>query len=707
MELNKGQPTFPQDLVEWSGQHAGGVKRLFDPGSGRPVGNLLRTSLLTRLEGWVHALAMARPATPRVLLLVGGPGNGKTDAIEHTIKCLDEALGCGGRLVAELTAAFNREQEKVPRIVVADAGSVASPPRTLTLTIVQDASVVAGHEGRSAPSLLIDELTRAISGPDHDVYLCCVNRGVLDGALIHAIDHGLDGIRMMLETITRAVSLSSSAPVCWPLEGYSCAAVWPMDAESLMVPPTPDSRSPAADVLDHATNAELWPQDGSCPAGDQCPFCHSRRLLGRDDHKKALLQILRWYELASGKRLSFRDFFSLLSYLLAGHQHAVAGQKTSPCEWAAHLVRADQATQGSPNAPRKDLVAIFSLVSSSYQHALFHSWDAGALNILRRDMKDLGLPSNDEGTRVLKGLVAFLDERKGNYLPTTISSMVADIAKTLDPGVAAPDMEVALSKQTIIRLSEIDVRFSRSVGAGLEYLRKYHVFSASEVDLLRRLAAADTLLSSPSIRRKRPAAASRIQHLIRDFACRLARRSICTRSAKVANSSILEAFQIVVDDDQGRHVHEVAQKVRQLLNSKGEFQIPLTTTFGQPLPPAQRQATLVVPQQHVRPMPTTKAGRPRSPLCFLQIGKSSGSPPLALTYELYKAIRELERGLSPASLPRTVMALLDTARARLAGHIVRDTDMLENSAIKVGREGTTIRLAWGGQFASSKEEIIR
>ena len=697
------QPTFPKDLVEWSGHHSGGVKRLFDPESGRPGGGLLRTPLLERLEAWAHALAASKPGTPRVLLLVGGPGNGKTEAIEHTIKTLDVAFATGGRLVSELSIAFTPNGGKVPRVVMVDAGSLASPSRAASLSIVQDASVTAGHEGRTAPSLLIDELTKTASSSDHDIYLCCVNRGVLDEALIHAIDHELDGMRTLLETVTRAVSLSSSAPICWPLQGHPWAAVWPMDAESLMIPPAAGDRSPAAELLAHAINSDFWPSEGACPAGDRCPFCHSRKLLNRDGNREALLQILRWYELASGKRLSFRDFFSLLSYLLAGHQHAVRGQMSTPCEWAAHLVQADQAAKTSANPNRNELTALLRLVSSSYQHALFHTWDTGSAAILRRDMKDLGLSGNEEGTRILKGLAGFLLERKGTYLPTTISAMLVDISTILDPGIASPEMELPLSKQTTIPLAEIDIRFSRSVSTGLDYLRKYQVLSSNEIELLRRLAVADTMLSSPSVRRKRPTAASRVQCLLRDLACRIARRSTCVKSARVANADFLNSFQVVVEDDQGQHVHEVAQKVRQLLNNKSEFHVPLTTTFGQPLPPIQRQATLVVPLQQVRPIQTAKAGRPRSPLCFLRVGTSSDSPPLALTYELYKAIRELERGLSPASLPRTVIALLDTARARLAGHIVRDKDLLENVAIKVGREGTTIRLAWGGRFVSTRE----
>ena len=88
---------FPGELVEWAGHHSGGVKRLFDTHSGRPGKELLRTNLISRLESWAAQVASGASGTPRILLLVGGPGNGKTEAIEYTISCLDQGLAAGDR----------------------------------------------------------------------------------------------------------------------------------------------------------------------------------------------------------------------------------------------------------------------------------------------------------------------------------------------------------------------------------------------------------------------------------------------------------------------------------------------------------------------------------------------------------------------------------------------------------------------------------
>lgn len=699
MNVQQGaQPPFPRALLDWAGNQAGGVKRLFDSHSGRPAKSLLKTNLLVRLESWANSLASGDMACPRIVLLVGGPGNGKTEAIESTIRWLDASLECDGRLIDELALSFHRVGG-IPRIVSADAGILSRTPRDLRLRIVQDATATVGREDVPAANLLIEELTDLVSKDGPDVYLCCVNRGVLDDALIYALDNRLEIPRKVLEAITRAVSLAADAPSCWPLAGFPRIAVWPMDAESLLVPPVGEQISPAETLIKQATEQSAWPAYGTCAAGDKCPFCYSQSLLSREGPRNALLQILRWNELGSGKRWSFRDLFSLMSYLLSGHLPSREDQQGDPCAWAAKLIELDVGLSSARRPTKQAMTAVFRLATGSYQHALFHRWDRDAPLALRRDIKDLGL--DDDST--LMGLQQFLHDRRAPYLPATITPLLEGLVDLLDPALASPDSKVAVSAKSTVMLRDVDIRFSRSIREGVEFIRKYQVLSPMELDLLKRLSKSDEQLSQPEVRRKRPAAASRVQQLLRDFAGRLVRRSICVRSSVVPDASILAAFQAVVEDEEQHRLYEVADQVEHLLNNGVDFEVSLITTFGQPLPPSQRQATLVVPSQPVGVPSRKGSGRPQSPICFLEVGSGASAQSIALTYDLFKAVKELERGLSPASLPRTVVALLDTTRARLAGPIVRDQKILRRAKIRIGADGTVIAKSWDG-FVSRVEK---
>jgi hypothetical protein len=681
-------PILPSGLLDWAGHKSGGVRRLFHSSGGRPTGDVVVTPLLKRLGKWSSSLADVSEVAPRVVLLVGGPGNGKTEAIEFTIKQLDADLGLSGALVGALTPQFFPEDLSTPRHAFADVSAISGGRCPYQILIVQDASVEGeANSTRSPADLLIEDLKRLVVGDPHQVYLACINRGILDDALIAATDSKCDEVRMVLEAIVRSVGVGPDTPACWPLAGYPSFAVWPMDVETLLGEHDGhgESESPALKLLSAATNPSLWPKEGTCAAGERCPYCISRGLLSNDPHKSSLLRVLRWYELASGKRWSFRDLFSLISYLLAGVPATEAGQPEEPCARAAHLIELGNRATGKPDSLR--LSAPFILVASQYQHALFNRWPQAGLRSFRADIHELQLGSNP----TLMGLYHFLNRGARMSVPATLDAQLSTICELLDPAIADPDMEVEVSSRTKIRLRELDIRFSQSVSEGLSYIQKYRCLTILETDLLRRLAEADEKLSDPDIVKRRPVIASRVQALVRDFACRTVRRSIGLRSAAVRDADILREFEKVLGGDP-QLLHDAVKQVEGLLNEKDRFVVTLNTTFGEPLPPIQRRAILTTPRQKVKSRNGPEGDRPNSAILFLSIGSGSAIQSIPLTYELFKAVRDLKHGMTTSSLPRPVVAMLDTTRARLSGQIVRDEELLEEGEIRIGlRDDVIVR----------------
>jgi hypothetical protein len=680
-------PSYPEGLLDWSGNRAGGVKKLFYGGSGRPAGQVIRTELLDRLSEWAGKAARFEAGTPTAVLLLGGPGNGKTEAVEHTLREIDSALALGGALVDELGRIFSSQDGSTPgRLVEVDLSALSNGRLEGTLAIVQDAS--EGNPGYSdtPADLLCEDLTRLLSDDEEKrIYLACVNRGVLDDALILSTERRDAKSSSFLKRIIQSVSLSAHGVSCWPLKDYPAIAVWPMDIETL-VEGGGERDAPAKQVISVATSAADWKEFGACEAGELCPFCTSRNLLAGEPHAASLARILRWYELASGKRWNFRDLFSLVSYLLAGTPTGSDTAGYMPCKWAAKQLNPPGNDQRRIEIQRKR--GLLRLVASQYQHALFGSWPTERAAALRKDITELRLGEFP----ALVALQQFLALDKRRESTATLKSQLGGISAILDPAKASPSFEVPVSGNSSIQFEDLDRRFSLSIKAGRTFLQKYQCLTPIEIAALKILEEGDLKLSDHSVRRQRPATADRVQALLRMIACRIARRSIGVRAAVTNDADVLEEFHRVTGGD-ATALQQATRQVEGLLNVNRRFVVCLNNTFGEPLPPPERRAMLTTDIQRVKPIPASEdTGRPKAPVLFLRVGASDGAKPIALTFELFKATKSLRRGMVSASLPRSVVALLDTTRAGLAGSIVRDEDALEGAEIRLGvRDEVVVR----------------
>ena len=109
---------FPTGLLRWSGYREGGVKKPFRSDSGRPAGKRFNTPLIARLSEWIEQLITIPESAPRLILLVGGPGNGKTDAVESCIEKFDCRLNANGKLFEAFAKRFSTGVNQVlPRSV--------------------------------------------------------------------------------------------------------------------------------------------------------------------------------------------------------------------------------------------------------------------------------------------------------------------------------------------------------------------------------------------------------------------------------------------------------------------------------------------------------------------------------------------------------------------------------------------------------------
>lgn len=706
-DLGKGSTEtgvkFPEGLVNWAGHRDGGVRRPFRQNTGRPTGSQITTPLVDRLNSWTLDLAKGN-STPRFVFLVGGPGNGKTDAVEGCIHSLDKCINASGKLIEAFSRKYDVDDDQLPpRKVVVDLSTLnINLPESLkaSISLVQDATEGDPDRRESPEELLLEDLDSALCEDMSDIYLCCVNRGVLARAAELAFENASHStVSSLLNLMTECVTSSPNSPQCWPLNEYPNVAVWPMDVESLVDRNSaPEGRTVAHQVFEVALDSEMWGEP--CALSSRCPFCQNRKILSRSKSLDSLIDFLHYFELASGKRWTFRDLFSLVPHVLVGDHSEleVKGKVVSPCEWAAEQYRLSN--EGAAGSSEKDR-APYLLMSRLYQHRLFPVWpsfDRGE----HRKSKQL-LFKGSELDRGINSAKAFF--RYAVYSKTFNSGLNGDIPERirtaffpiLDPSLAPQNAILFTKSGKDVLVAEVEDMFSLSISEGLKLVGSQ--LETLERDVLNQLAEADESLMEDKFPRNRMKEASLLQSTIRQFASRLVKRSIGTKNGVCRD---FETFNLyVAATEEFGVLNEVRKALKSLLNdANNRFCAGLATTFGQPIAHKSRDVSLVLDS----PIPVSRvkkemvSGRPKEYLPYLQVDKHY----VPLTFELFKALLSVNSGLHESSLPHEIYSLLDRVKSLVSGRVVRDPNVLaDDPCILLGNSGDVIDYT-GGEFVYNK-----
>lgn len=679
---------YPEGLINWSGAKDGGVRKPFQKQTGRPVKEQLTTPLVEKLSAWVGSILKGEPEAPTAILLVGGPGNGKTDAVEGAIENFDKLSGANGQLLAKFAEQYELHSDSLPprrTEVMLDSQAFGLSTVTPTIRLVQDATDKdPAHPEETAESLLLNELREIKDGKYTGIYIGCVNRGILANTSALAIRNNDKEMASFISNIISAVSGGVDAPACWPFLG-SRLAIWPMDVDSLVAPiNSSTNRAVAHQILDKALEDTRWQQ--ACTNSFDCPFCQNKILLSNKQTRDNLIKFLYYYELASGKRWTFRDLYSLISHLFIGEPGSLTiDSKTySPCDWTAKMLQLEAKGPSTLVSVR----ARYLLTSRLYHHRLFSNWPRLAsgkhLEAYQAVLASTKAPdlTEIEGFNRAKyhfGSVKTLSEKEHN----DISELLAgDFATFLDPALLHGEIILYLDEEhKAITANAVDENFSLSVKDGLTLISSR--ITASEQRLLMQLSVADEALMGQHHPTKVSKQARRLQSSIRHFAGRLAKRSL---GVKYGISKDLDLYRHYADLYKDDTEHESLEDlVEQLVNDDRRFfRIPLSTTFGQPVAHWDREVSLRV--RSVRTSMQMFRGdinRPANRFPFMKVHNRY----IPVTFALYKALVELEEGLDPASLPREVFALFDEVKSVTAGQIARDKNFVDgNVDLIIGRD---------------------
>jgi hypothetical protein len=658
------------ELLTWHGQARGGVSVPFRPGAGKPLKRVLDTPLHDRLRRLAAAICSENAPQGRWIFLVGGPGNGKSEAVEQFITMLDQSLGLQGELVEAVSNKLLPRPMTPRRVAVEGADLPHHRDRfgsTLrALVLVQDASAVVGAND-AAEDELISDVEELLSGYDEGdpVFVCCANRGLLARAVSRAAARCAETspVAAVLRDILQATGLNATSfgrdrLSCWPLDCDARFACWPLDLESLLTE-TSSAQAPFEQILRQAVSEENWRANGRCLDCDSaplCPFFTNAQILLDSAASQRLIRVLRHGELALGRRWNFRDAFSLCAELIVGFPDDFGnGSLPGPCEWVhghATLV----AHGNSP--PGLVLPPLWLLTSHLYQHVLFPrvDWPHDTFAKIRAG-----------GAVTTQAVHDFLGSYRRAGGKVVRGFLEGPFSDALDPAAASPPEMAGV-------LSGIEDEFGQSVAQGLSVFGCR--LSPLEARLLGLLADAEAEWEGEVHESGR---AREIVYALRRLASAMAKRSLGIQDGCHLNDARLDLYQSLLRNQDG--LLAIVGPVREALSSGGRFAGSLVRVFGQP--DAGRAGDVVVRGAlgPVLPMeaPRETESCPGHDLPVIAIGEQM----LPLTYGIFEALELRMEGCEIASFTPATRAALDKVRNVIASALARNAELIRGGEVGI------------------------
>ena len=614
--------------------------------------------------------------------MVGGPGNGKSEAVEAFVRELDSLGNCQGAL-ADIVARKFTPVAVAPRRV--DVGCDELPGAILQeklrgLIIVQDASAVDGPRQTAEDPFINDlaELVLSQTG-EEPVYICCANRGLVARAL-SAIQESESFtwlndplVTKLLTQLLTATGLGPGAlgdhrPQCWPLEHDSRFAAWPLDLDSII---SADSGIPPFEqMIVAATNERRWEGASSCSdceSRDFCPFYANAEMLRDEGARQRLRVLLRHSEMTTGQRWNFRDTFSLCAELIVGQRDDFRSGDgvNDPCLWVHE--RADEIAFGTQPSAR--LSAAWDLGFHLYSQSLFPVWldptgELHSATVRRSDLTEAAVKVFSRASRLQGAQIRRL--------------LAGAFSQKLDPALATPP-----GTNSILR--QVEDEFGQSVKQGSETFKPRLIPLLDQLLELMSLAEADwdeTARESSRIRA--------ILESLRVVCSILVKRFLGVRDGEYLNVEYLVEYEAIFRDPQ--KLREVIHPLRTVLAPEGIFEGSLIRVFGQPPPDTARDIVVTHPLGNVFPRvaPQSTAERPGHDIPWVEVGTHR----IPLTFDLFSALRAHSSGAHFASFAPHTRAAIDKVKNAIAGDLARDKDGMLGGGVSV-KVGTLGQLSPG------------
>lgn len=685
----QSDPMFPKSLFDWGNAGRYSVCRGSDRSTGwqKPP---LRTRLIIQFEQLAEKLTAGLIDPELAIILVGGPGNGKTHAAHYFLrKIMGDEYPSADQFGAE-TSEFE----------------VHGCGRLQQVRFVEDAS--AGENNDSVYKKFVEDIEHyVLEKREGTLFLCCVNRGILATVLARIANGSLAASERAYKFIARLSSVVSpdATPVAlWPFADQNNVFLHPMDEESLLetfggVPPV------AIQVVEEICSANC---EGcsSCPNASLCPMLINIKALQDSLHRDDMLKILRYFEIVASKRLSFRDLFSVVSLIIAGapEDYVYNGKMIKPCDWVARHVEMTDS-----NKLEDRLVGYFELEAALYQNRLFANW-ADFKKVDRQLQKNI----RDSGSEAIKKTLPLFKALAVKVRRSTSiagQNHLARCGRLLDPSLQDCAQLEDLQPEVAAEIKNIEEAFCKSLTLGVKTFKTAgcRVPNAIEdrfLDECVKIEQDKSILDMP-VSSADYALSQTVLSALRIVLSRFAKRSIGVAKSFVYCGGRLADFRALLAGDTSIQNYpakrrKICATIQNYLFPDGEFRHSMLATFGQTEPDAENAVFLKnssTPDFEL--VRTDQSANSVRNLLFVRAAVLGIV--VKVNFDLYSTLIDLQSGLSAASLPTRIADIFDGIKARIQGRLCHRWNAVTSLAF-MDRNGGTHSIRWSEDEGFFEEE---
>lgn len=669
-------------FFDWFGHRNGGVKIAFTD-RGNPTGAVVKTDLILVLEKWVSDLMSGVEQIPRKLFFIGGPGNGKTQALDYVVTQILDALGVQETVFSILTNLSGNNERRLEVDISQYSQSFSK------IVLVQDASVGDHSSRKNAAMSMLEDFQ---DFPDESlIYICCINRGVLQDVLDTSRQDDQRALRFFTFLSTHIDTSKQYIENTWPIAYHDdqksyMVGIWPMEISSLFEEVTnqhtsPKISSPFMSVLGTALNDTCWGKVREDYVATKlnaafCPLLSNHHSLASNNGAQ-LQKIISEFETVSNRRVTFREMLSLVAFLLVGHEDDFVngqGKKSEPQTYVKELL-ADYLSN------RENIVGyerLFKLAMFQWEFKIFNKWPDISLLIKDAAWKQFVVKQKQVGN--LQASIAFQNIFTQNGHPvfrTDLEKTLSQACYLLDPSKLNDNIEecdgfnpglIDLHLQVSIGSLRNNLGNSPALNTIDLSVLDFFIKVEKELDEIRTTENVNSIIS----------VVERLTYILRKVCAAYVKRKIGAYFGISSESRSLESFAQIGND---KAIQNIVTGLLGIVRNNewkgknlGTINVDLNSTFGQPdygyLAIYYRATVMYLvhiytPQSvsNIQPLSKTKFIK----LSVVDADDHEKTFVYPVSFHFYSTLIDISKGLKNGTLPRDITATFDRMKSFLEG----------------------------------------